>query len=79
MSDYSLDISGKIDLSDYSVIDDYMKVVSNNDKLKISIDNNEVRESNIICSMLQSSDFYIQSKGSGHNGKYYIEAVKGMS
>ena len=78
MSDYSLDISGKIGLSDYTVIDDYMKVVSNNDKLRISIDDNEVHESNIICSMLQSSNFYIQSKGNSDNGKYYIEAVKEM-
>lgn len=76
MSEYSLDISGKIDSSDYSMIDDYIKVVTKQDKLKISIDNSSVPESEMICSMLQSSDFYIRSQGKGNNGKYYIQAVK---
>ncbi|GAA0789889.1 hypothetical protein [Hathewaya limosa] len=76
MSQYSLDISGKIDLSDYSIIDDYMKVVGNNDKIRISIDNQQNKESGVICSMLENADFHIQSKGGENNGKYYIQAIK---
>ncbi|CAM2771811.1 hypothetical protein HAHI6034_13075 [Hathewaya histolytica] len=78
MSKYSLDISGKIDLSDYSMIDDYINVVGNNDILKISIDNYEKDEVGIICSILENKDFSIESKGSSNNGKYYIRASKEM-
>lgn len=76
VSEYSLDITGKIDSKDYSTIDDYLQVVTKQDKLKITIDNSSVPESGMICSMLQGSDFYIQSQGKANNGKYYIQAVK---
>lgn len=76
MSEYSLDIAGRIDASDYSIIDDYMRIVTKEDKLKITIDNGSSSESGMICSMLQSSDFYIQSRGQSNNGKYCIQAIK---
>lgn len=77
MSQYSLDISGRIDLSDYSVIDDYVNVVDEKDKIKISIDGYEKNEAGVICSILENRNFDIQSKGGETNGRYYIEAIKG--
>lgn len=79
MSQYSLDISGRIDLSDYSVIDDYVNMVGEKDKIKISIDEYEKKEAAVICTILENRDFDIQSKGGGYSGKYYIEAIKGKS
>jgi hypothetical protein len=76
MSEYHLDINGNIELSDYSSIQDYMKIVDVDDKVTISINNSLSDEARIICEILKDDKFYIISQGGDKSGKYYIEAEK---
>lgn len=76
MSDYELDIHGDISLSDYSIIEDYMKVLSDKDQLTISLKENNQTDTEFICNMLLRDNFEIMSKGGCNNGKYFIQAFK---
>ncbi|WP_125153886.1 hypothetical protein [Clostridium rectalis] len=59
MSYYKLDINGNIDLSDYSNINDYMDVVSEEDSLLINLIDDNKENFDIICSMLIDKGFNI--------------------
>lgn len=76
MSNYFLDINGSVDLSDYSIIDDYIKVVDFDDNITIKFDSNFEQDIKIIETILQKDDFNILKKGGINNGKYFIEAYK---
>ncbi|MFU0824366.1 hypothetical protein [Clostridium sp.] len=76
MSEYHLDIVGKINLSDYSKINDYMGMVDTNDKFTITFDNSSIERSDIIYSMLENNNFNIYSKGGNKDGKLYITASR---
>ena len=60
MPDYKMDIRGKLGLSEYSDIYDYMGIV----------------DKNIITSMLKESNFSILEEGINNLGDYYISANK---
>lgn len=76
MSQYHMDINGTIQLGDYSSIHDYMAIVNKNDNLTISIENDETQNVNIVCKMLENSDFVVDLYERQNDGKYYIKAYK---
>lgn len=76
MSQYQINIDGKISLMDYSCIDDYMAIVSENDKLIVSFDDSQNSEIKIIYKILERNNFVVRSLIQKSNGKYYITAVK---
>ncbi|MGY0373594.1 hypothetical protein [Clostridium sp. JNZ J1-5] len=76
MSEYKLDILGKINLSDYSKIDDYMGIVDVDDKFTITLNNESIENSDIIYNMLKNNNFNISSKGGSKDGKLRISAAR---
>ena len=76
MPDYKMDIRGKLGLSEYSDIYDYMGIVDRNDNFTITLDNSNRQHVNIITSMLKESNFYILEEGINNLGDYYINANK---
>ena len=75
MSEYRLDINGNMELSDYSSIQDYMRIIGAEDKVTISMKDNG-SETKIICNMLKRENFNIQSVEEHKDGKYYIKVSK---
>ena len=59
MPDYKMDIRGKLGLSEYSDIYDYMGIVDKNDNFTITVDQSNRQHVNIITSMLKESNFSI--------------------
>ena len=59
MPDYKMDIRGKLGLSEYSDIYDYMGIVDRNDNFTITVDQSNRQHVNIITSMLKESNFSI--------------------
>ena len=76
MPDYKMDIRGKLGLSEYSDIYDYMGIVDKNDNFTITLDNSNRQHINIITSMLKESNFSILDEGINNLGDYYINANK---
>jgi len=74
MSEYRLDVEGKLELSDYSSIHDYIGVLGGEDKLTIVVDKKGAGDMNILCSMLINECFTIASEKKELEGKYYISA-----
>ncbi|MGL4741290.1 MAG: hypothetical protein ACRC41_10885 [Sarcina sp.] len=71
-----MEIKGKMSLSDYSNIHDYMGIIEVKDKFLISAKSLEKEEINIICSMLKELNFNINNRNFDNNGDCYIEAQK---
>lgn len=76
MPDYKMDIRGKLGLSEYSDIYDYMGIVDRNDNFTITLDQTNRQHINIITSMLKESNFSILEEGINTLGDYYISANK---
>lgn len=76
MSRYRLDISGNIDLSDYSNINDYIELVESNDGFTVTFDKVSSENIDIVCSMLQEKEFIIKSKEEEKDGRTYISAIR---
>lgn len=76
MSDYTLDISGDINLSDYSSIHDYMGLIKRNDKFTITSKIKDPEEMKILCKMLENNYFDVVTQGDMKNGEYYITSQK---
>lgn len=77
MSDYSMDISGDIQLSDYSNIFDYLNIIDRNDNFVIRIDKRNKNDINLINTMLEDNQFVINYTQYDDFGNYYISANKG--
>lgn len=76
MSQYRLDISGDIDLSDYSNISDYIELVETNDKFTVNFNKVSTENIDIVCSMLSDKRFRIDSKEDLKDGKVSLLAVR---
>jgi hypothetical protein len=76
MSDYSMDISGRIELSDYSNIFDYLNIIDNNDNFVMRIDKNNKGDIDLINSMLKDNKFVVNYTQYDDFGNYYISANK---
>lgn len=76
MSQYCLNINGDIELGDYSSIDDYMSLVTSEDKLTIKLDKENNMDVELICSLLQKKNFQIGSCEMNKDGKYHIITYK---
>ena len=76
MPDYRMDIRGKLGLSEYSDIYDYMGIVEKDDNFTITLDNSNRQHINIITSMLKESNFKVVEEGISNSGDYYISANK---
>lgn len=76
MSDYSMDIKGSIELSDYSNIFDYLSIIDKDDNFVIRIDRNNKSDIDVINSMLNDNKFVINYTQYDDFGNYYISANK---
>lgn len=76
MSDYSMDISGEIGLSDYSNIFDYLGIIDINDNFVIKINKSNRDDIDLINSMLSETKFVINYTEYDKQGNYYINANK---
>jgi hypothetical protein len=76
MSEYRLEINGSIGLSDYSNINDYLKVIGENDKVTIAVGPGESHNVDIITSILQRNGFEVALKGGHDDARYYITAFR---
>lgn len=76
MSDYSMDVSGNIGLSDYSNIFDYLNIIDKDDNFVIRIDKNNKSDIDLISSMLRDNKFDINYTHYDEFGNYYISANK---
>lgn len=74
MSEYRLEVTGNINLSDYSNISDYLELVDYNDKFTITLESVDNQNVDILCSMLEDKRFIITSRGDKENGKFNISA-----
>ena len=74
MSDYSMDISGNIELSDYSNIFDYLNIIDKDDNFVIRINKENKGDIDVINSMLQDNRFIINYTQYDDFGNYYIIA-----
>ena len=74
MSDYSMDISGNMGLSDYSNIFDYLNIIDKDDNFVIRIDKDNRGDIDMINSMLQENKFIINYTQYDDFGNYYISA-----
>lgn len=59
MSDYRLNINGKVSLSDYSSINDYLEIPKKDDKVYIKLNYKSEDELDIICKILSNKGFNI--------------------
>lgn len=76
MSDYSMDISGSIGLSDYSNIFDYLNIIEKDDNFVIKIAKDNKEDIDMITSMLKDNKFIINYTQHDDLGNYYISANK---
>jgi len=76
MSDYKMNIYGKIRLSDYSSIHDYMGIIGPLDDFQIEMNETEEEDAKVLCNILESDKFDIVKRGGTMDGKYYIYATK---
>ena len=76
MPDYKMDIKGKLGLSEYSNIYDYMGIVEKDDNFLITLDDSNKQQVNMITSMLKESNFKVIDEGMSKNGQYFINANK---
>lgn len=76
MSEYRLEISGSVQLSDYSSIYDYMKLVDEDDKLTVTMDAENADNFELLIRVLQDNNFIVATKGGHDDGRYYISAVR---
>lgn len=74
MSDYSMDISGNIGLSDYSNIFDYLNIIEKDDNFILKIDKDNRSDIDMIKSMLTDNKFNINYAQYDDLGNYYISA-----
>ncbi len=78
MSDYTMDIGGKIELSDYSNIFDYLNIIDKDDNFMIRIGKDNEEDIGVISSMLNDSNFTIHHTEYDERGNYYIVANKNI-
>ena len=74
MSDYIMNISGKIELSDYSNIADYLNIIDKNDNFTIKINKNNKGDIDVINSLLSRNSFLVKHAEYDSYGNYYINA-----
>lgn len=78
MCNYRMEIKGKIGLSDYSNIYDYIGIVENKDDFLIALKSLGKDDINMICSMLLDRNFSISHKAFDDNGDCTIKACKNL-
>ncbi|MEG1257160.1 hypothetical protein [Clostridium sp.] len=76
MSDYKMNIFGKIKLSDYSSIHDYMCIIGPSDNFHIQMNDTNEEDAKVLCNILESDKFNIVQRGGVQNGTYYIQAER---
>ena len=75
MSDYTMDIGGKIELSDYSDIFDYLNIIDKDDNFMIRIAKDNEDDIGVISSMLNDSNFIIHHTEYDERGYLYFVCV----
>jgi presenilin-like A22 family membrane protease len=73
-----MEIKGKLNLSDYTSIYDYISLVESKDDFIINSKSVDKEDINIICSMLKERDFSINNKDFDNNGDCMIRAYKNL-
>lgn len=76
MSDYMMNIRGKIELSDYSNISDYLNIINKDDNFTIKINKNNKGDIDVVNSLLNNNSFSIKQAEYDSYGNYFIKAYK---
>ncbi|MDT8719424.1 hypothetical protein IAI10_22490 [Clostridium sp. 19966] len=76
MSKYKLQVTGNIQLGDYSDINDYIDIVDAKDEFLLSFDGVDNENVQLICKILKNKNFLIRSEITDKEGKIYIQAEK---
>lgn len=76
MSEYRLEISGTMGLSDYSNINDYLNIIGENDKVIITVGSGESHNVDIITNILRHNGFEVALKGGNDDATYHITAFR---
>ncbi|WP_010295414.1 hypothetical protein [Clostridium senegalense] len=76
MSYYKMNIIGRINLSDYSNIHDYMEIIGPEDEFTVMMENSNEEDIQVLCNMLQTEKFNILEKGGNEDGRLFIRANK---
>lgn len=76
MSFYKMEITGGIGLTEYSNIHDYFGIVESKDSFIIFLDEYSTQNVDILKSLLTESNFTINEKGIGEDGRFFIKVHK---
>ncbi len=76
MSEYSLSIKNEMDLSDYSKFYDYMNLVNDDDKVVVTLNENNKKDTKMICYMMENNNFDVSWKGGYENEQLRIMGCK---
>lgn len=76
MSEYQMNISGEIGLSEFSSVDDYISLVDSKDSITVTFQNVDSDKLETLYKIFEKNDLYIKHTGGNIEGKHYIKAVK---
>lgn len=76
MSNYRMNISGDIGLSEFSSINDYIALVGEEDKLIVTTEGLNKDKLNTLCKILENNDLEIDISIEDNSEKYNIKALK---
>lgn len=76
MLKYHLYINGKMQLSDYSNIYDYLQFINKDDQLIVSINTENKMDLNIILTILRNNNFNMINQGGMNNERLYVKGDK---
>ena len=76
MSQYSLNIKNEMDLSDYSKFYDYMNLVNNDDRVVVTLNENNKKDTKMICCIMENNNFDVSWKGGYKNEQLRIMGCK---
>ena len=76
MSDYYLNVNRRIYLSDFSNISDYLELVGKNDRLNITLKNQNIEDYNLLCRILKEKKFHVICNDEYNENMFFITAYK---
>lgn len=76
MSNYYLNINGKIELDDFGSINDYLELVGENDKINISLYSKYIEDYNLLCKILKTKNFDFICEDEHDDKTHFINAYK---
>lgn len=76
MSEYHLNISGKLKEEDYPIIKEYLNIVEYDDLLILNPDMENDKDTEIIVKLIESSGFHTKLSKNNKKGRDFIMAAR---